>query len=34
VMAELIAFARDNPRVFADGDLLVADPSYATFPFG
>jgi GntR family transcriptional regulator, rspAB operon transcriptional repressor len=34
VMAELIAFARDNPRVFADGDLLVADPSYATFLFG
>jgi DNA-binding GntR family transcriptional regulator len=34
VMAELIAFARDNPRVFADGDMLTADPSYATFPFG
>jgi DNA-binding GntR family transcriptional regulator len=34
VMAELLAFARDKPQVFADGDLLASDPSYATFPFG
>jgi hypothetical protein len=33
-MAELLAFARDKPQVFADGDLLASDPSYATFPFG
>jgi DNA-binding GntR family transcriptional regulator len=33
VMAELIAFAGDNTSLFADGDLL-ADPAYATFPFG
>jgi hypothetical protein len=33
-MAELIAFARENAHVFADGDLLTADPAYATFPFG
>jgi DNA-binding GntR family transcriptional regulator len=34
VMAELIAFARDNAHVFADGGLLLSDPTYATFPFG
>jgi DNA-binding GntR family transcriptional regulator len=34
VMAELIAFARDNARLFADGDQLSGDPAYATFPFG
>jgi DNA-binding GntR family transcriptional regulator len=34
VMTELIAFARGNPSVFADGELLVADPAYASFPFG
>jgi DNA-binding GntR family transcriptional regulator len=34
VMAELIAFARGNARLFADGDQLSGDPSYATFPFG
>jgi DNA-binding GntR family transcriptional regulator len=34
VMAELIAFARGNTRLFADGDQLAADPTYATFPFG
>jgi len=33
VMAELIGFARENPHLFADGDQL-ADPAYATFPFG
>jgi DNA-binding GntR family transcriptional regulator len=34
VMAELIAFARENTELFADGDQLAADPAYATFPFG
>lgn len=34
VMAELIDFARANPTLFADGELLAADPDYATFPFG
>ena len=34
VMAELIAFARGHPRLFADGDALGADPAYASFPFG
>ena len=34
VMAELIAFARDNTEIFADGDQLANDPAYATFPFG
>jgi DNA-binding GntR family transcriptional regulator len=34
VMAELLAFARDNTHLFADGDQLAADPDYATFPFG
>jgi DNA-binding GntR family transcriptional regulator len=34
VMAELIDFARGNPHLFADGDLLSADPDYASFPFG
>ena len=34
VMAELIAFARDNTKLFADGDQLATDPAYATFPFG
>jgi GntR family transcriptional regulator, rspAB operon transcriptional repressor len=34
VMSELISFARDNPHLFADGELLAADPTYATFPFG
>jgi DNA-binding GntR family transcriptional regulator len=34
VMAELIAFARDNTKLFADGDQLADDPAYATFPFG
>jgi len=34
VMAELIAFAADHPELFADGELLRSDPSYAAFPFG
>jgi DNA-binding GntR family transcriptional regulator len=34
VIAELIDFARDNTRLFADGELLAADPNYASFPFG
>ncbi len=34
VMAELIAFAADHAELFADGDLLRADPDYAAFPFG
>jgi DNA-binding GntR family transcriptional regulator len=34
VMAELIAFARDNTHLFADGAQLAADPAYASFPFG
>lgn len=34
VMAELIAFARDNSHLFADGQLLQDDSGYATFPFG
>jgi DNA-binding GntR family transcriptional regulator len=34
VMAELIDFARDNAKLFADGDQLSDDPGYATFPFG
>ena len=34
VMAELIAFARENAEIFADGDQLAHDPAYATFPFG
>lgn len=34
VMAELIAFARGNATLFADGDLLLHDPAYASFPFG
>lgn len=34
VMAELIAFARDNASTFADGDQLSREPAYATFPFG
>jgi GntR family transcriptional regulator, rspAB operon transcriptional repressor len=33
VMAELIGFARDNARLFADGGML-SEPGYATFPFG
>lgn len=33
VMAELIEFARDNARLFADGEML-SEPGYATFPFG
>ena len=34
VMAELIAFARDNSHLFADGQLLLDDSCYASFPFG
>lgn len=34
VMAELIAFARENANLFADGDRLRDDKSYAMFPFG
>lgn len=34
VMAELIAFARDQSSLFADGQLLQEDGSYASFPFG
>lgn len=34
VMTELIAFARDNSHLFADGQLLRDDDDYATFPFG
>jgi GntR family transcriptional regulator, rspAB operon transcriptional repressor len=34
VMAELIAFAADHTKLFADGDTLAADPDYAAFPFG
>jgi DNA-binding GntR family transcriptional regulator len=34
VMTELIAFARDNTALFADGDQLESDPAYANFPFG
>lgn len=34
VMAELIAFARHNVELFADGKLLQADSDYGTFPFG
>ncbi len=34
VMAELLDFARVNAHLFADGDLLVADPAYGSFPFG
>lgn len=34
VMAELIAFAADHTELFADGQLLSSDPSYAMFPFG
>jgi DNA-binding GntR family transcriptional regulator len=34
VMAELIAFARDNAQLFADGQLLRDDSDYANFPFG
>lgn len=34
VMAELIAFADGHPSLFADGESLQQDPSYATFPFG
>lgn len=33
VMAELIDFARANIQLFADGEML-ANPDYATFPFG
>jgi DNA-binding GntR family transcriptional regulator len=33
VIAELIAFARQHPQLFADGSALVADPAYPTFPF-
>ena len=34
VMAELITFARENASLFADGQLLRHDSSYARFPFG
>lgn len=34
VMAELIAFARGHPGLFADGRLLREDAGYANFPFG
>jgi DNA-binding GntR family transcriptional regulator len=34
VMAELLEFARDHARLFADGELLNDDPTYASFPFG
>lgn len=34
VIAELIGFAEDHPELFADGELLKADPAYASFPFG
>lgn len=34
VMAELIAFAKEHPSLFADGELLREDPDYAAFPFG
>ena len=34
VMAELIAFATDHAELFADGQSLREDKSYATFPFG
>ncbi|MDB5539972.1 MAG: hypothetical protein JWQ89_1699 [Devosia sp.] len=34
VMAELIAFAVDHAELFADGELLRADPAYSAFPFG
>ena len=34
VIAELLAFARDNPGLFADGQMLQADSDYASFPFG
>jgi DNA-binding GntR family transcriptional regulator len=34
VIAELLAFARDNPGLFADGQSLQADSDYASFPFG
>lgn len=33
VMTELIAFARENAQLFADGDAL-RHPDYASFPFG
>lgn len=34
VMSELIAFARGHADLFADGESLQQDPSYASFPFG
>jgi DNA-binding GntR family transcriptional regulator len=34
VMAELIAFARENSSLFADGQMLRDDSGYAKFPFG
>jgi len=34
VIAELLAFARENPGLFADGQMLQADSDYASFPFG
>jgi DNA-binding GntR family transcriptional regulator len=34
VVAELVAFARDNPALFADGDILAADAAIAKYPFG
>lgn len=34
VMAELIEFATAHSELFADGEMLREDPSYATFPFG
>lgn len=34
VIAELIAYARGNAGLFADGQQLLDDPGYASFPFG
>jgi hypothetical protein len=33
-MTELIAFAVEHAELFADGDMLREDPTYAAFPFG
>ena len=34
VIAELLAFARGNAGLFADGQLLRDEPGYGAFPFG